>query len=179
MGDSSGDVGRLFLAAVPDASAAAHIHRLAEVLRRVHNLDGSLIEPKHLHVSLFSLSGLSEQSLRMACEAAAEVRMKPFEVSFDRTVGFRGKPGNRPLVLVGDGGLRRLVSFRMMLGAAMTRRGLRRRANTNFAPHVTLLYDTREVAEHPVEPIGWTVSEFVLIRSVHGHVQLGRWPLRL
>jgi hypothetical protein len=29
--------------------------------------------------------------------------MTPFEVSFDRTVSFRGRPGNRPFVLVGDG----------------------------------------------------------------------------
>src|ERR1700736_1317113 len=171
--------GRLFLAAVPDTGAAAHIHRRAGILRGAHNLCGTPIEPDRLHISLFFLGGLPEHSLRMACEAAAEVRMKPFEVLFDRTVSFRGNPGNRPFVLFGDDGLRELSSFRRILGAALTRKGLRRRANTNFAPHVTLLYDARDVQEHPVEPIGWTAGEFVLIHSTRGHVHLARWPLRI
>ena len=80
-------------------------------------------------------------------------------------------------VLIGEKGLRRLQSFRQTLGAALTRRGLRRLANTNFTPHVTLLYDARGVDEYPVEPIGWTVREFVLIRSLNGHEHLVRWPL--
>ena len=45
-------------------------------------------------------------------------------------------------------------------------------------PHVTLLYDARSVDEHPIQPIFWTVTEFVLIRSMKGHDYLGRWPLR-
>ncbi len=102
---------------------------------------------------------------------------EPFEVSFDRTASFRGRPGNRPFVLIGEKGLRRLQSFRQMLGAAITRRGLRQLANTNFTPHVTLLYDARSVDEYPIEPIGWTVTEFVLVRSLNGHEHLVRWPL--
>jgi 2'-5' RNA ligase len=171
------DGGRLFLAAVPDAHTAAKIHDRSCILRRAHNLDGRPIEAEGLHISLFFLGGLPEQSIRMACEAVADVRMKPFEVWFDRTVSFRGKAGNRPFVLFGEDGLRQLTSFRQMLATAMTRKGLRRRANTNFTPHVTLLYDERDVEEHPIEPIGWTVSEFVLIHSMRGHVHLGRWPL--
>ena len=67
---------------------------------------------------------------------------------------------------------------RQMLGAALTRSGLRRVANTNFTPHVTLLYDGRSVDEHPIQPIFWTVTEFVLIRSMKGHDYLARWPLQ-
>jgi 2'-5' RNA ligase len=145
MDDSFGNVGRLFLATVPEASVAAQIHRRAGILRRAHNLEGRLIEADCLHISLFFLGGLPEQSLCRACEAVADVRMKPFEVWFDRTASFRGKPGNRPFVLFGGDGLHQLMSFRRMLAAALTRDGLRRRANTNFAPHVTLLYDAREV----------------------------------
>jgi 2'-5' RNA ligase len=65
-----------------------------------------------------------------------------------------------------------------MLGAALTRSGLRRVTNTNFTPHVTLLYDARSVDEHPIQPIDWTVTEVVLIRSMKGHAYLGRWLLR-
>ena len=73
--------------------------------------------------------------------------------------------------------MRELQSFRKMFSAALTRRGMRRLANSNFTPHVTLLYDTRDVEEYPIEPIGWTVKEFVLIRSLNGHEHLVRWPL--
>ena len=106
-----------------------------------------------------------------------DARTEPFEVSFDRTASFLGRPGNRPFVLIGEKGLRRLQSFRQMLGAAMARRGLRRLANTNFTPHVTLWYDARSVDEYPIEPIGWTVREFVLVRSLNGREHLVRWPL--
>lgn len=169
---------RLFFAAIPDAGAATEIHRRAAILRRAHNLRGRLIEPERLHVSLFFLGGLPDPSLGTACEAAADVRVEPFVVSFDRSVSFRGEPGSRPFVLVGDDGLRQLAAFRRMLGAAMTRRGLRKRAKTNFTPHVTLLYDANSVEEHPIAPISWTVNEFVLVRSVNGYAHLARWQLR-
>ena len=107
-----------------------------------------------------------------------DVRAAQFEVSFDRTASFRGRPGSRPFVLIGENGLGRLLSFRRVLGAALTRRGLRRVANTNFMPHVTLLYDARSVEEHPIWPIFWTVTEFVLIHSMKGHDCLVRWPLQ-
>src|SRR6266851_5342110 len=115
---------------------------------------------------------------RMACEAAAEVRAPPFEVLFDRSVSFRGRPGNRPFVLLGDKGLDRLRSLRRTLGVAMARKGFRYLAKKDFTPHVTLLYAERNVEEYPIEPICWTVNEFVLIHSMHGHVRLARWPLR-
>ena len=172
------DADRLFFAAIPDAGAAAQIHRRAAILKRAHNLRGRLIEPERLHVSLFFLGGLPKKSLGTAYDAAADVRVEPFEVSFDRSVSFRGQPGSRPFVLVGDDGLRQLGAFRRMLGTAMTRRGLRRRANTSFTPHVTRLYDANSVEEHPIAPISWTVNEFVLVHSVGGHTHLARWQLR-
>ncbi|OCK59631.1 RNA 2',3'-cyclic phosphodiesterase [Bradyrhizobium sp. LMTR 3] len=168
---------RLFLAVVPDASTAERIHRVAGVLKRAHKFDGKLMAPDRLHVSLFSLGGLPERQLCAACEAATELRTEPFEVSFDRTASFRGRTGNRPFVLIGAKGLRRLQSFRQMLGVAMARRGLRRLASTNFTPHVTLLYDARSVDEYPIEPVAWTVTEFVLVHSQRGHQHLARWCL--
>jgi 2'-5' RNA ligase len=168
---------RLFLAAVPDAGTAERIHQLAAVLKRAHRFDGKPIAPGRLHISLFALGGLPEGQHYAAWEAAMDVRTAPFEVTFDRTASFRGRTDNRPFVLIGEKGLHGLQSFRQLLGAAMTRRGLRRLANTNFTPHVTLLYDARSVDEYPIEPIGWTVTEFVLIRSLNGHEHLVRWPL--
>lgn len=178
MVQSASRISRLFFAVVPDAVAAARISRLAHVLKHAHQFYGKVIEPERLHVSLFFLGELSEQIVQVAREAAAEVRVPPFEVLFDRSASFRGRPGNRPLVLIGDDGLDRLKSFRRTLGIALARKGLRYLARKDFTPHVTLLYADRNVEEHPIEPIGWTVSEFVLVHSMHGHVHLARWPLR-
>jgi 2'-5' RNA ligase len=177
--NASRSSGRLFLAAVPDADTAARIYRLARALKHAHKFNGNIIEPGRLHVSLFSLGGLPEPVVRMACAAAAEVRVRPFEVLFARSASFQGRPGNRPLVLVGDDGLDRLRSFRRALGVAMARKGLRYLAKRDFTPHITLLYAERSVEEHPIEPISWTVNEFVLIHSMHGHVHLARWPLHI
>jgi len=170
-----GDGGRLFFAVVPDFGSAAKIHRLAGILKRAHRFSGELIVPERLHVSLLFLGRWSEQMARSACEAVAGIKMTPFEVSFDRTASFRGRPGNRPLVLLGDDTLDRLKSLGQMLGAAIAEKGIGCRAVRDFAPHITLLYGERAVDEYPVEPIRWTVKEFVLIHSLQGHAHLARW----
>ncbi len=171
--------GRLFLAALPDTDTAARIFHLARVLKRAHRFSGRLIAPDRLHASLFFLGGLPERMTLAACETLADVRMPPFEVSFDRTASFRGRPGSRPFVLMGGDGLRLLRSLREAIGDKLARQGLRRRANANFEPHVTLLYDDRSCEDHPLgEPINWRINEFVLIYSHNGHRLRGRWPLR-
>jgi RNA 2',3'-cyclic 3'-phosphodiesterase len=60
----------------------------------------------------------------------------------------------------------------------MARKGFRYLAKEDFTPHVTLLYAERSVEAYPIEPVWWTVNEFVLIQSMHRHVHLARWPLR-
>jgi|SRR5262245_22021924 len=170
---------RLFLAAVPDVPTAARIVQLASVLKRAHRFSGKLIAPERLHISLFFLGELPEALLHAACDALGELRAQPFEVSFDRTASFRGRPGSRPFVLIGGDGLKRLKSFRQALAVELTKQGLKRRANTNFEPHITLLYDDRSVDEYPVaEPISWVIKEFVLIHSMNGHTHRAKWPLR-
>jgi 2'-5' RNA ligase len=174
--------GRLFFAVTPSIDVAGRIHRLAEVVKRARQFDGSLTSIDRLHVTLFFLDGGSdarEYVVRMACEAAQEVRMSSFEVSFDRIASFRGRPDHHPFVLLGGDGLKGLKLFRRTLGAQMARNGLKRLVNSDFNPHVTLLYAEREVEEHPIEPIFWTVDAFVLIHSMNGHTQLARWPLRV
>ena len=176
--DPNASSGRVFLATVPDADTARRIHRLAAALKRAHRFDAKIIEPERLHVSLFFLGELPEPAVRIACEVAADVRALPFQVLFDRSVSFRGKPGNQPFVLTGDDGVDRLKSFRRTLGLAMASKGLRFLTKKDFTPHITLMYAERDIEEHPTEPIGWTVNQFVLIHSMHGHVHLGRWPLQ-
>ncbi len=167
----------LFLAVIPDRSTADRIYRLAGMLKRAHQFQGKLIEPECLHVSLFFLGEFDEQLVRLAFSAATEVRTQPFDIRFDRSASFVGRPGNRPFVLVGDDGLREFRSFRQALGSALAKRGLRRLARRDFTPHVTLLYTERRVEEYPIEPIRWTVNEFVLVCSKGGHRHIGCWPL--
>jgi 2'-5' RNA ligase len=169
---------RLFLAAVPDAQASARIYQLAQVLKRAHGFSGRLIAPERLHVSLFFLGEPSEYIVRIASEAAAEVQASPFEVRFDRSTSFQGRPGNRPFVLVGDEGLDGVRSLRRALGATLARKGLKRLAKREFMPHITLLYAERSVDQYPIEPIRWIVNDFVLIHSMRGHSHLARWALR-
>jgi 2'-5' RNA ligase len=169
--------GRLYLGAVPDADARAKIDGLSGVLRRAHRFAGQPIRPERLHLSLLFLGPPSEDLVRIGRHVGAAVRMPRFDVAFDRTVSFRGRPGQRPFVLVGPDGPSPLQSLRRQMVEAMRRTGLKGRARNAFTPHVTLWYGESEIAEHPIEPIGWTLREFVLIHSLHGHTHLARWPL--
>lgn len=174
--------GSLFFAVGPDSEAAERIYQSACVIKQARKFEGEITRRDLLHVTLFFLGNcrdLSEHFIATVCEAAARVRMQPFEISFDRIASFRGQPDRHPFVLLGDSGLRQLKSLRQMLGVALAKKGLRRLANTDFTPHVTLLYDKRNVEEQPIEPISWTVREFVLIHSKRGHDHLARWPLRI
>jgi len=168
---------RLYLGAVPDSDARAKIARLGGVLKRAHRFAGRPIHPDRLHVSLLFLGSPSEDLVRIGQEVGTMVRMPTFDVVFDRTASFRGKPGQRPFVLVGRDGWSPLQSLRQQMVEALMRKGVKGWARRAFTPHVTLWYGERELAENPIEPIGWTVREFVLIRSLRDHTHLACWPL--
>ena len=113
-----------------------------------------------------------------AADAAAAIAAAPFEVTFDRAVSFLGRP--RPLVLCSEDDIPELIAFQRALGHAIQKRGLGR-AKPQYTPHVTMLYDERAVEDHAIEPVRWTVRDFVLVHSLRGQSQyniLGRWPLR-
>lgn len=167
----------LFFAIVPPPETAMRISALATILKRAHGFTARLTPPARLHVSLFFLGGLPQEAVQASRAAATDLQMTPFEVSFDRSVSFRGAPGGRPFVLAGDDGVRQLLAFQQTLGAALSKTGLKRRARAGFMPHMTLLYDRLIADEHPIEPISWVVNDFVLIHSNNGHSRLARWPL--
>lgn len=161
----------LFLAVFPDAGVAERIAMLALGLRDTHALRGKVLAPGRLHVSLHYLggyAGLPRTVVTAAIEALAAVVMPPFEVRFDRAASFRGRPGNHPYVLQGDEGVVGLLALHGQLGAALQRVGLRRWVRPHCLPHMTLLYDDENIASHRIEPIGWTVREVVLVRSLYG-----------
>src|ERR1700689_67041 len=116
---------RIFLACLPDAQTAARIHALAEALKRTHKLGANLILPEHLHVTLFHLgdwASFPEEVVRLAKEAAGQVAVPAFDVSWTRAESFRNRTGIYPFVLTGD-----LAPWRPLhaaLGASLKRAGL-------------------------------------------------------
>ena len=115
--------GRLFFAVVPDADASARIFRLARALKQAHKFKGKLIAPECLHVSLFFLGEIDQQLVRIASDAAADVRALPFDIWFDRSAGFLGRSGNRPFCSSsGTKDCQELRALRRTLGGALARR---------------------------------------------------------
>jgi 2'-5' RNA ligase len=174
---------RIFFACLPDPGTAAEINALAVRLGEAHGLEGTAILPEHLHVTLFHLGDwavLPEEIVRLAREAAAGVDARPFDVSFTRAESFRNSTGVYPFVLTGDKAGAAWRSLHTALGAALKRAGLGGATQGEFKPHITLLRDARRVPPARIEPVSWTVREFVLVHSLLGkttHLHLGRWPL--
>ena len=175
---------RLFLAIFPDASTADRMALLAQHLRAKHGMFGRPLASERFHITLVHLgdyAGLPQGVVRTASEAAATVAMPPFDVAFEHTESFSGRSGGLPFVLCGNDGVNKLKAFRQTLGVALAKAGLGDCVTSPFNPHVTLLYDAQFLPEEAVDPVGWTVNEFVLVHSLLGqtrHIPLGRWPLR-
>lgn len=175
---------RIFLAVLPDAPAAARIHALAEELKAAGKFEGTLTRPEHLHVTLFHLGdwiALPDAIVEAVRNAAAEIDTPPFDVVCKRAESFRNSTGVYPFVLLAEQGATALRAFHGALGAALKRHGLGGATQGEFKPHVTLLRDTKRASPRDIEPLGWTVRDFVLVHSLLGqtkHVHIARWPLR-
>ncbi|MFC0126714.1 2'-5' RNA ligase family protein [Ralstonia solanacearum] len=174
---------RLFLAVKPDADAAGRIAQRVELLRSEVGFKAKPLRMERLHITLHHLGDfveLPDTLVAHACEAVASVALPPFEVTFDQVVSLHGRRDHWPFVLTGGAGLHALIDFQHALGGALERAGLRV-PKARFVPHITLLYDRGGFAPKPVEPIAWTVREFMLIDSWLGKTRYdekGRWPLR-
>lgn len=179
--------GAVFFALFPDKRAVASASQVASQLRDEHDLKGKPLDADRFHVTLQCIGAhpdLPSSVVDAACEAAATIVVRPFEVTFDRAGSFSG--GQPPLVLRGGDGLAPLIKFQNILAIALLKAapvgtGLRRLLSASFNPHMTLLYDRRSMPEQRVKTIRWTVREFVLVHSLYGrhkHVLLCRWPLR-
>lgn len=168
----------LFFSIFPDQAAAVRIANTAEHFRRTYGLKAAPLLTDRFHVTVQGLGnydGLPRSIIAKAIEAGAAVTSMPFEVAFDRVTSFSGSDA---LVLCGGDGVDGIVMFHYALGVAMRKSGLR--AGSQFTPHITLLYDGRRVEEQFIEPIRWTVHDFVLVHSWRGrtkHIPLERWRL--
>ena len=172
----------LLFMAYPDAEAAERLAQLAEELRCEHELSGPALARDRFHVSLHFVcsvaGGLPQRFVAALEDAASTVSMAPFDVSFDGAMSFR-RSGKRPFVLFGGEGAEALNGLQRALRGAMKKVGFARGALDT--PHMTLLYDERNVAKRPVRTVRWRVRDFTLVRSRRGHGQhipLARLPLR-
>ena len=175
----------VFFAALPDAAMCASTEGVAhDVLRRLR-LSATPIPPERLHVTLLSVGGFDGSCppavIDAAMRAAGTVSMAPFKVEFDRVASFSGSHGQRAVVLTGDGdGVAGFMRIRDSLEHALMKAGLRLPQQSSSSPHLTMMYDETRTCDFAIEPVGWTVSRFVLIDSLVGqsrHVHLGQWSL--
>lgn len=168
---------RLFFGIWPDARAAESLRQLTARLRRDGVMSGRPVDTDRLHLTLHHLGEFADQVpqslLPSAQEAAATVKTAPFDVIFDRIGGTRDR-----LLLRASDKLTALRDFRQALSTALVKAGLRR--DIDFNPHVTLSYDSGDIPETLIQPIGWSVREFVLVESLlgqHKHIRHGVWPI--
>jgi RNA 2',3'-cyclic 3'-phosphodiesterase len=178
-------IDNFFLAIQPGAAAASSIIAMAQGVCRQYQLRGRPFDAARLHVSLLNLSHLHEslpKLIEFADKVASLLTIAPFGVRFARVVSFSGNsqvPRTHPIVLLGGDtqGVERLLRAQVDAMKAISVGTKPRR----FVPHMTLLYDNKNVPEHTVAPISWTVDEYVLIQSHVGQHRpysvLGRWPL--
>ena len=173
-----------FFAFRPDSSARDAAARRRGWLFAEQGIYGRPVKAENFHVSLAGFGwhpGRSRKILDAVRATAAAVVAPPFAVTLDRARCFQGARG-KALVLSGGEGVSAARNFHHLLARAMIQHGLGHYvARRQFTPHLTLLYTPQPIAECAVEPVSWTVTEFVLVHSLVGqgrHLIAGRWPLR-
>jgi 2'-5' RNA ligase len=175
---------RLFFSVFPDPPAAVRIGQTAQNLRRKYGFKGRPLLRSRFHCSLCPCEDSNRAPAAVVAEvreAAATVRTPAFEVSFNCAKSFSGREAHYPLVLTGEDGVIGLMMLYSSLCTAMRGIGFWPKAPSAFTPHVTLLYDRLRITERFIDPICWTVREFVLVLSLVGRTKydlLGRWQLR-
>lgn len=175
----------VFFAALPDAATSARAREVTRDVRRRLELTATPIPSERLHVTLLSVGGFDGSCppavIDAAMRAAGTVSMAPFKVEFDRVASFSGSHGQRAVVLTGDGdGVAGFMRLKEALKHALMNAGLRLPRQPGSSPHLTMMYDENRTVDFTIEPIGWTVSRFVLVDSLVGqsrHMHLGQWSL--
>jgi 2'-5' RNA ligase len=174
----------LLLLVRPGPLAATEIADRTDRFCDKAGLTGRRLSADRLHVTLFDLgeySELPEELVVRVCRVMATIICPPIEVTFDRLQTFRRRSLEKPWVLVGGDGLNDLCRLRRMLALALIEAGLKKFARLSFTPHMTLLYDPRTIKPREIDPVRWTMTEFVLVDSLRGqtkHVPIARWQLR-
>jgi RNA 2',3'-cyclic 3'-phosphodiesterase len=172
-------VNNLFLAFVPEGHANHEVDGIAKQEKAEHHFIGNPLGLAQYHLSLipfgifrYVLPDLVSSIGKVFAPLAAAT--EPFTVRFDRARSVDTRKSRLPFVLHSSSTDKSLMEFYRKLTSR--EQGKRK----PLKPHVTLLYDVKNIPEHRVRPVIWTVSELVLVRSYYGlgrHEHLARWPL--
>ena len=172
-------VNNLFLAIIPDGQARPEIDRIAHRSRAEHKLIGRPIGLDRYHVTVHRLGVFSSITTELLgsfdpiCKQVA-ARIAPFEMLVDRLSSIDTHQPKMPLTLCGSEANPDLADLRRQLRKALPL------GQNGPKPHVTLLYDAKNISDRRIIPISWTVRELVLVHSLVGlgqHKHLARWPL--
>jgi RNA 2',3'-cyclic 3'-phosphodiesterase len=176
----SGPDFKLVLAIFPDDYTAQQISELGNSIRKTQGLRGKLRPVYQLHVSLpiprrvMHPSETVIERIGRACKAAASI-IAPFEIKFDQVMSFRGRTGNRAVVLVNnnhesDG----IISLYRLLCAEFAKISFAASKTPKFKPHLTILYDQQELSPKSIAPVCWRVKEIALVLSEEGATKYHR-----
>jgi RNA 2',3'-cyclic 3'-phosphodiesterase len=178
----------LFFGLRPPSDIAARAHRSGDDVRNAHGLRCPLIGRERLHLSLLGFDSpriLPEEAVDALRCVGATVVMPQFRIELNRMMSFGKKSDRarkRAFVLAGDDETTPgIAMLRRQIICALRLAGCRATIPVSFNPHMTLFWDRHDPGEQPIEELGWTARDFVLIHSLHGlgkHEELGRWPLR-
>lgn len=135
-----------------------------EPVRQAQGLTGKPLAPPQAEVVLNTVGAFARPPgpiIAKAREAAEAVSARRFKVVFDRVVGADGD-----LVLQGDDGTMAAQDLFAAIHKALVRPGMAPRRQPEFTPRLVLMREPTAVPETPVEPIAWTVRDFVLIYAI-------------
>lgn len=170
---------KIFLAVKPDAIATEQAEDRTLRLIDEYGLAGIPLKPSNLHISLpliFEGDEIPNGIEEFVSARVQAVQMPPFEIILDVAMTFR-LPKQHVLVLSTAGSIANIYNLNrqlVMAGGAMA-------TGSSFNPHMSLLYTDRPVRKQSIEPVRWTVREFVLVHSFVGlgrHETMARWRLR-
>jgi len=162
-----------FLAVLPDPTTATRLARRTAASCLKYNFSSRPISPERFHISLLGFGDYDPKLAEAVTRIAGTIQALPFEVRFDRALSFKSAKKS-PFVLTGEESLAKLREFAGQVSAAF---GVKL---SSFTPHLTLIWDDKRIEPHEIQPVGWIVREFTLIRSFVGKSRyeiLGRWPL--
>lgn len=171
---------RMFFALWPDESVRLALARAAMVIPPGDAARASWVRTERYHLTLAFLGEIEPRQAEAAERAASEIRVRPFRLQLD-TVGHFEGPN---VVWIGPQGLpAELTQLKAELDRELLRFGLPVVAG-KFTPHITCMRGVREAPDAPPVRIDWTVSEFVLVKSVlkpgmSRYRIVQRWPLQL
>ena len=173
----------LFFALWPDDDVRERIASAARHLKQVHAPRGRWIGPDRYHLTLRFLGEHSTlpDPLIAACRAAGDaVRAAPFSFALDVAASFSNR--RIPWWLGCHAMPAPLDALWSALAESLAANGIAQDEPTPRAAHVTILRDAdRRLAPEPIDPISWSVDDFVLVDSAIGAASsyriVHRWPL--